>query len=55
LTLGLFAFVINAIVLFLTSSFIDGITIPSFWPYAFLTSLAFAILNWVLMIVLRGK
>ncbi|MDD4029183.1 MAG: phage holin family protein [Caldisericia bacterium] len=55
LTFGLFAFVINAFVLFLTSSFMDGITIPSFWPYAFLTSIAFSILNWILMIVLRGK
>ncbi len=55
ITFGLFAFVINAVVLFLTSSLIDGITIPSFWPYALLTAIAFSVLNWILLIVLRGK
>ena len=55
ITLGLFSFVINVFLLFLTSHFISGIEIYSFWPNAFFVAVAFGILNWFLIFLLRGK
>ncbi len=55
ITFGIFSIVINAFLLYLTSHFITGISIPSFWPYALYAAIAFGILNWILMLVLKGK
>ncbi len=45
LTLGLFIFVINAGMLLLLASFIDGFEIASFWS-AFGASLLLTVVNW---------
>jgi len=45
LTLGLFLFVINASMLLLLASFVDGFTITSFWS-ALATSLLLTVVNW---------
>ena len=55
ITLGLFSFVINVFLLFLTTYFVPGIEIYPFWPNAFFVAVAFGILNWILLLVLRGK
>ncbi|MCK5848048.1 MAG: phage holin family protein [Caldisericia bacterium] len=55
ITLGLFSFFINVFLLFITSRFIPGIEIFSFWPNAFFVAIAFGVLNWVLIVLLRGK
>ena len=48
LTLGLFTFVINAIMLGLTGSFLDGFNVEGFWPAlggAIIISLVSVVLN----------
>jgi putative membrane protein len=46
LTLGLFAFVINAVLLIVISRFIEGFTIDGFVP-ALLGSLILSVINWI--------
>jgi putative membrane protein len=47
LTLGIFWFVVNAIVLKLASAFVPGFTIIGFWP-AFLGAIVLALINMVI-------
>jgi putative membrane protein len=47
LTLGLFLFVINAIVVLLASKFVDGITIANFW-WGLLFSLILSVVSSIL-------
>lgn len=46
LTLGLFTFVINALLLWFVASFIDGFSIDGFIP-AFLGALIISIVSWI--------
>lgn len=61
LTVGLFSFVINVIIFWLTTKAINGIhysdvtvTITSIWTY-FVAALVFAVTNWILHIFIRNK
>ena len=53
LTLGLFYFILNAILLWVASAFIPGYTIAGFVP-ALLGSLVIAVVNWIVG-ALAGK
>jgi len=44
LTLGLFLFVINAVIILMTSSLVDGFTVNGFW-WALLFSILISVLN----------
>jgi putative membrane protein len=46
-TLGLFALVINALLIMLASYIVPGFTVASFWS-AFLFGIVLAIINWIL-------
>jgi putative membrane protein len=45
LTLGLFTFVINALLLWSIASFVEGFAFTGFWP-AFVTALLVSVANW---------
>ncbi|MBV8030945.1 MAG: phage holin family protein [Betaproteobacteria bacterium] len=47
LTLGLFIFVINALLFWAVGAFVQGFVVPSFWS-AFFGSLAYSIVSWLL-------
>lgn len=47
LTLGLFTFVINALIVLVTSALVPGFRVENFW-WAMLFSLVLAIVNWFL-------
>jgi putative membrane protein len=47
LTLGLFTFVINALIVLVTSAVVPGFAVDNFW-WALLFSLVLAIVNWFL-------
>lgn len=47
LTLGLFTFVINALIVLLTSAVVPGFSVDNFW-WAVLFALVLAIVNWFL-------
>jgi putative membrane protein len=47
ITLGLFVFVINALILWFIASFVDGFTIDGFVP-ALITALAISALHWLI-------
>jgi putative membrane protein len=51
LTLGLLTFVINALLIMLTSSIVPGFTVSSFW-WALLFSLVLSIINYALGMIL---
>jgi len=51
LTLGLLTFVINALLIMLTSSIVPGFVVSSFW-WALLFSLVLSIINYALGIIL---
>ncbi len=53
LTLGLFTFVVNAIVLVMTDTVIDGMKIDHFWPTAILAALVLSIVSTILSMVLQ--
>src|SRR3982074_2699766 len=53
LTLGLFTFVVNAIVLVMTDTIIDGMKIDHFWPTAILAALVLSIVSTILSMVLQ--
>jgi putative membrane protein len=46
ITLGLFSFVINAVLFWFVASFVDGLTVDSFW-IALLVSLLMTVINMV--------
>ncbi|MFA6414874.1 MAG: phage holin family protein [Candidatus Paceibacterota bacterium] len=46
LTLGLFSFVINALLVMLASAIVPGFVVPGFW-IALLFALALSVVNWV--------
>lgn len=61
MTVGLFSFVINVIIFWLTIKAINGIhysdvtvTISSIWTY-FIAALVFAMTNWILHMLIRNK
>src|SRR5579859_6211950 len=47
ITLGLFTFVINAVIILLTSAIVPGFHVASFW-WALLFSILLAFINWFL-------
>jgi putative membrane protein len=51
-TLGLFYFILNAILLWVASALIPGYSIAGFVP-AFIGSLVIAVVNWLLGVILR--
>lgn len=53
LTLGLFTFVVNAVVLVMTDTIIDGMKIDYFWPTAILAALVLSFVATILSMVLR--
>ena len=55
LTLGLFLFVINALMFWLAGSMIDGFAVESFWS-AFFGSLLYSLISWALSsLLVSGK
>ncbi|MCL5784097.1 MAG: phage holin family protein [Patescibacteria group bacterium] len=52
LSLGLFTFVINAILIILTSLIVPGFKVDNFW-WALLFSLVLSVINWLLHRILR--
>src|SRR5579872_5800733 len=53
LTLGLFTFVVNAIVLSLTAFVVPGFHIASFWPSAILGAIVLSLVSTILSMVLE--
>lgn len=53
LTLGLFTFVVNAIVLVMTDTVIDGMKIDHFWPTAILAALVLSLVSTILSMLLQ--
>jgi putative membrane protein len=53
LTLGLFTFVINAIVLALTAAVVPGFHIMDFWPTAVLAAIILSVVSTVLSTLIR--
>lgn len=54
LTLGLFTFVINALLLMMASGVIGGFEVRGFWP-ALLGSLIISLISWLLNSFINGK
>jgi len=54
LTLGLFTFVINALLLMMTSGLIGGLVVTSFWS-ALLASLIISVVSWLLSSFINGR
>ncbi|KXB30040.1 hypothetical protein AT959_11685 [Dechloromonas denitrificans] len=56
LTLGLFIFVINALLFQLAGNLVDGFNVGGFWP-ALLGSIAYSLISWALSALLfpQGK
>jgi putative membrane protein len=54
LTLGLFLFVINALMLWLAATIVPGFKVNGFWG-AFLGSILISVVSWVFSAVLPGK
>jgi putative membrane protein len=54
LTLGLFIFVINALLFLLTGSLIDGFQVGGFWSALF-GSIAYSLISWALSALLLRK
>jgi len=54
LTLGLFTFVINALMLKMASGVISGFRVESFWAAIF-GSIIISFVNWILSGLIRGK
>jgi putative membrane protein len=51
-TLGLFTFVINALIILLTSKLVPGFTVTGFW-WALIFSLVLSIINYALGVIVR--
>jgi len=54
LTLGLFTFVVNALMLMLTSGIISGFHVQGFWPAVF-GSLVISVVSWLLTSVVNDE
>ena len=54
LTLGLFIFVINALLFQLAGYLVDGFNVGGFWP-ALLGSLAYSLISWLLSAIFLRK
>jgi putative membrane protein len=54
LTLGLFTFVINALLFWFVASFVPGFDVAGFWP-AFWGALVFSLISWAASSLLLGK
>ena len=52
LTLGLFTFVINALLFWFVASFIDGFAVAGFWP-AFWGALILSVVSWIISGLLK--
>ncbi len=54
LTLGLFTFVVNALILYTVSYIVPGFNIPNFFPVAIFLAIIMSIINGLLMFILRA-
>jgi putative membrane protein len=54
LTLGLFIFVINALLFWFVGSFVQGFHVAGFWS-AFFGAILYSIISWALSAILLGK
>jgi len=54
LTLGLFIFVINALLFWFVGSFVHGFHVAGFWP-SFFGAILYSIISWALSALLLGK
>ena len=54
LTLGLFTFVINGLLFWLTARFLDGFEVASF-GWAVLAALVYSLISWAVSALLLGK
>ena len=54
LTLGLFILVINALLFWFVSSFVEGFNVGGFWP-AFFGAIVYSIISWALSALLLDK
>jgi putative membrane protein len=54
LTLGLFIFVINALLFWWVGSFVDGFHVSGFWA-AFFGAIVYSIISWLLAMLLPRK
>ena len=54
LTLGLFTFIINAVLLKMTASIIPGFDLHGFWPAVF-GALVISIVNWLLHVLIADS
>ena len=53
-TLGLFIFVINALLFWLVGSFVEGFHVAGFWS-AFFGAILYSIISWALSAIFLGK
>ncbi len=53
-TLGLFTFVINALLFWLVAHFVSGFEVSGFWP-AFWGAIVFSLISWAASSLLLGK
>lgn len=53
LTLGLFTFIINALVLFMAAAIVPGLTIDRFWPTGVLAALVLSVTSTVLSMLIK--
>lgn len=53
ITLGLFTFIINALLFWFVASFVDGFSVTGFWP-SFWGSISLTIVSWLVSSGLRG-
>lgn len=55
LTLGLFIFVLNGLMLWMVASFVEGFTIAGFWPAVF-GAIVYSLISWAATsLILGGK
>ena len=53
LTLGLFILVINGLLFWFVASFVEGFTVPGFWPALF-GAIAYSIISWLCSAIILG-
>jgi len=54
LTLGLFIFVLNGLLLWFVASFVQGFTIAGFWPAVF-GAIVYSLISWAASALLLGR
>ena len=54
LTLGLFIFVVNALLFWMVSQFVPGFVVPGFWS-AFFGAIAYSLVSWLLSSLFLAK